>query len=62
MTTPAAAEGQGADMALLAKLRYIATDRDRHGTLRIYVRRHGRKIRLRETPGFADTRKVVRFD
>ncbi len=45
--------GQGADeaMALLARLRYIVQDRDRHGNLRIYVRRHGRKIRLRETPG-----------
>lgn len=51
MTTTAASEGQGADMALLARLRYIATDRDRHGNLRVYVRRHGRKIRLREVPG-----------
>jgi integrase len=51
MSPPAATEGQGADMALLARLRYIATDRDRHKNLRIYVRRHGRKIRLRETPG-----------
>lgn len=51
MNPPAATEGQGADMALLARLRYIATDTDRHGNLRVYVRRHGRKIRLRETPG-----------
>jgi len=32
-------------------LRYIMTDVDRHGLRRIYVRRNGRKIRLRETPG-----------
>jgi integrase len=38
-------------------LHYICEDRDRHGNLRLYVRRNGRKIRIRErwgTPGFLD--------
>jgi integrase len=30
---------------------YLIADRDRHGVVRHYVRRHGRKIRLRERPG-----------
>ena len=32
-------------------LPYLMPDYDRHGNLRIYVRRNGRKIRLREKPG-----------
>lgn len=32
-------------------LRYLCEDTDRHGNVRIYVRRHGRKIRIREQPG-----------
>jgi hypothetical protein len=32
-------------------LPYLMPDQDRHGNLRIYVRRNGRKIRLREKPG-----------
>ena len=28
-------------------LNYLCKDRDRHGTLRVYVRRHGRKVRIR---------------
>ena len=32
-------------------LRYVVEDYDRHGNVRVYVRRHGRKIRIRETPG-----------
>jgi integrase len=38
-------------------LRFICEDRDRHGNIRLYVRRNGRKIRIRErwgTPGFLD--------
>ena len=38
-------------------LRYICEDSDRHGNVRLYVRRHGRKIRIRArwgTPGFID--------
>jgi len=38
-------------------LRYICEDRDRHGNLRLYVRRNGRKIRIKErwgTDGFLD--------
>jgi integrase len=34
-----------------AKLPYLIADRDRHGVMRYYVRRHGRKIRIREQPG-----------
>jgi integrase len=30
---------------------YLTSDRDRHGNERLYVRRHGRKIRIREQPG-----------
>ncbi len=29
-------------------LKYLVSDTDRHGTVRIYVRRHGRKARIRE--------------
>ena len=38
-------------------LRYLFQDRDRHGNERLYVRRNGRKIRIRErwgTPEFLD--------
>jgi hypothetical protein len=30
---------------------YLKSDPDRHGNERLYVRRHDRKIRLREDPG-----------
>ena len=30
---------------------YLLPDRDRHGNERLYVRRHGRKIRIRAKPG-----------
>ena len=29
-------------------LKYLVKDTDRHGTVRVYVRRHGRKVRIRE--------------
>ena len=32
-------------------LPYLSTEYDRHGNLRLYVRKHGRRIRLREAPG-----------
>src|SRR5687767_7288687 len=38
-------------------LRYLCEDRDRHGNIRLYVRRNGRKVRIRErwgTLGFVD--------
>ena len=28
--------------------KYLVSDTDRHGTVRVYVRRHGRKVRIRE--------------
>jgi integrase len=34
-----------------ANFPYLISDRDRHGVTRYYVRRHGRKIRVREKPG-----------
>jgi integrase len=34
-----------------ANLPYLRPDRDRYGVMRYYVRRYGRKIRIRETPG-----------
>jgi integrase len=39
------------------ELRYLYEDRDRHGNIRLYARRNGRKIRIRErwgTPEFLD--------
>jgi integrase len=30
---------------------YLVEDQDRHGNARLYVRRHGRKVRIREKPG-----------
>ena len=32
-------------------LKYIVEDTDRHGNVRTYFRRHGRKVRILETPG-----------
>ena len=32
-------------------LRYLERDEDRHGNVRVYVRRHGKRIRIRETEG-----------
>ncbi len=29
-------------------LKYLVSDTDRHGTVRVYVRRHGRKVRIRD--------------
>ena len=29
-------------------LKYLVKDTDRHGNVRIYVRRHGRKVRIRD--------------
>ena len=31
--------------------KYVIEDTDRHGNVRVYLRLHGRKVRLRETPG-----------
>ena len=33
------------------RLKYLSQDIDRHGNVRVYVRRHGRKVRLRSAPG-----------
>jgi len=35
-------------------LPYLVVDTDRHGNERIYVRRHGRKVRIRVPPGDAE--------
>ncbi len=32
----------------LSNIKYLVSDTDRHGTVRVYVRRHGRKVRIRE--------------
>ena len=29
-------------------LKYLVSDTDRHGTVRVYVRRRGRKVRIRD--------------
>ncbi len=42
MTSIQLDDGTGLD------LKYLVTDTDRHGNERIYVRRHGRKVRIRE--------------
>jgi hypothetical protein len=40
----------GADMKI--ELKYLCEDRDRHGNMRLYVRKPGQpKIRIREMPG-----------
>jgi hypothetical protein len=39
-------------------LPYLNTDTDRHGNKRVFVRRHGRKIRIRETTGSAEFLRV----
>ena len=48
---------------------YLMPDRDRHGNTRLYVRRHGRKIRIRAKPGteefaqaYADALRILRQD
>jgi integrase len=35
----------------IVDLKFLVADYDRHGNVRVYVRRHGRKTRIRETPG-----------
>ena len=37
----------------MTELPYLRVDKDRHGNERIFVRRNGRNIRLRESPGTA---------
>lgn len=37
--------------AVQVELKYLMRDEDRRGNKRLFVRRHGRKIRLREKPG-----------
>ena len=41
---------------VLLDLPYLYPDKDRHGNARLFVRRYGRKVRIREgpdTPAFA---------
>lgn len=40
-------------MSMEIDLPYLARDRDRHGNWRLYVRKNGRKIRIKEAPGTA---------
>jgi hypothetical protein len=35
----------------MRKLEYVSFDKDRHGQRRCYVRRNGRRVRIRERPG-----------
>jgi integrase len=39
---------------------YLVNDKDRHGNWRVFVRRNGRKIRIRETKGTAEFLKAYR--
>ena len=39
---------------------YLKEDTDRHGNVRIYVRRNGCKIRIREPKGSPDSRGPMR--
>ena len=39
------------DLPGTVDLKFLVADQDRHGNVRLYVRRHQRKVRLRETPG-----------
>ena len=46
----------------MADLRYLTEETDRHGNVRIYVRRRGQRIRLRDEPGtqeFMDAYKAA---
>lgn len=36
---------------MLLDLPYLYSDKDRHGNARLFVRRHGRKVRVRDEPG-----------
>lgn len=38
-------------MKLAVEYAYVCRDRDRHGNVRYYFRRNGRKVRIRATPG-----------
>jgi hypothetical protein len=42
---------QTSPSGLMTELPYLRVDKDRHGNERIFVRRNGRNIRLRESPG-----------
>jgi hypothetical protein len=35
------------------KMQFVSFERDRHGNARVYARRHGRRVRIRERPGSA---------
>jgi hypothetical protein len=39
---------------MLLDLPYLLSDPDRHGNPRLYVRRHGRRIRIKERPGTSE--------
>ena len=39
------------DAGMDIDLRYLSPNRDRHGNVRLYVRRNGGYVRIRETPG-----------
>lgn len=41
-------------MTMKLDLKWLMRDSDRHGNARLYVRKNGRKIRLREAPGTED--------
>src|SRR5262245_2201878 len=43
--------GMTASNMVSSKLPHIVEDVDRHGNVRIYFRRHGRKVRIRERVG-----------
>ena len=42
------------------QLPYVVSDPDRHGNPRLYVRRHGRKVRIRQEPRRASYRPTTR--
>jgi hypothetical protein len=43
-------------LALKIKYPFLCSDRDRHGNVRIYYRRKGRKVRLHAAPGTSEFR------
>jgi hypothetical protein len=43
---------------MLLDLPFISEEPDRHGNLRVFVRRYGRRIRIRETPGTPEFTKA----
>lgn len=45
---------------MIFRLKYVVEDTDRHGNVRLYYRRHGRKVRLRGPAGSPESWRITR--